>query len=410
MANILRASHHFGLSRRATSLIANLQSALTAVHAASVPGSSDPQTIINREFHGWIHSLRHLPSDICRTDPAGGRCGGSCQIGPAPAPQCRTFHSSRVSLAKDYYEVLGVPRDASDADVKKAYYKLAKQYHPDTNKGDDAAAAKFQEISKAYDTLRDPQKRQQYDGMGADNYERMSESGGAGFSQGQQGQYNWDQAQEFEDIFAQFFGGGRAGGFAHGGMAGGFGGGFGGFRAKGPDIHARIRVPFMDAVKGTKVKTNLKGGVEVDIPAGIDNGAMLKMPGMGGPVPRQFGGAGEPGDLLLQVEVEPSPIFQRDGNDVSVSRTIDFVDAILGSDLRVPTLEGEADVRVRPGTQPGDRLRMRGYGIPHVHNPSRKGDQYVVLNVRLPRDINEQQRRLLESFREEEQQRRKKAA
>ncbi|CAL8466525.1 g6061 [Coccomyxa elongata] len=405
MAHILRASNHLRLSKTATSLTANLQSTLTAIHATSGPGGLDPQTTTNRGYHGWIHNLHHLPLDICPTAPARGRCGGSCEIGPASALRCRVFHSSRVSLAKDYYEVLGVPRDASDADVKKAYYKLAKQYHPDTNKGDDAAAAKFQEVSKAYDTLRDPQKRQQYDGMGADNYERMSESGGAGFSQGQQGQYNWDQAQEFEDIFAQFFGGG-GGGFARGGM----GGGFGGFRAKGPDIHARIRVPFMDAVKGTKVKTNLKGGVEVDIPAGIDNGAMLKMPGMGGPVPRQFGGAGEPGDLLLQVEVEPSPIFQRDGNDVSVSRTIDFVDAILGRDLRVPTLEGEADVRVRPGTQPGDRLRMRGYGIPHVHNPSRKGDQYVVLNVRLPRDINEQQRQLLESFREEEQQRRKKAA
>ncbi|EIE26272.1 DnaJ-domain-containing protein, partial [Coccomyxa subellipsoidea C-169] len=295
---------------------------------------------------------------------------------------------------KDYYEVLGVPRDASDGDVKKAYYKLAKQFHPDTNKGDDAAAAKFQEVSKAYDTLRDPQKRQQYDGMGADGYERMAESGGAGYSQ-------------FEDIFSQFFGGGGA--YARGGAAGGFGGGFGGFRAKGPDMHARIRVPFMDAVRGTKVKTNLKGEMEVDIPAGIDNGAMLKVPGMGGPVPRQFGGAGEPGDLLLQVEVEPSPIFQREGNDVSVQRSIDFTDAILGRDLRVPTLEGEADVRVRPGTQPGDRLRMRGYGIPHGVTGV-QGDQYVVLNVRLPREVNEQQRRLLENFREEEQQRKKKAA
>ncbi|KAK9916413.1 hypothetical protein WJX75_002286 [Coccomyxa subellipsoidea] len=358
-----------------------------------------------RSLHFTSFGSQEQPSGLHRGSSRCDSSGSGCQPQSGPFLHQRQFHTSSVSLAKDYYEMLGVPRNASDADVKKAYYKLAKQFHPDTNKGDDEAAAKFQEVSKAYDTLRDPQKRQQYDSMGADGYERMAESGGAGFSQGQQ---QWDQAQEFEDIFSQFFGGG-GGGFRGG--AGGFGGGgFAGFRAKGPDMHARIRVPFMDAVKGTKVKTNLKGDMEVDIPAGIDNGAMLKIPGMGGPVPRQFGGAGEPGDLLLQVEVEPSPIFQREGNDVSVSRSIDFTDAILGRDLRVPTLEGEADVRVRPGTQPGDRLRMRGYGIPHVHNPSRKGDQYVVLNVRLPREVNERQRQLLESFREEEQQRKKKAA
>jgi len=294
-------------------------------------------------------------------------------------------------LAKDYYEVLGVGKGASDQEIKKAFYQLAKKYHPDTNKDDPDAAAMFQEVQKAYETLRDPEKRRLYDQVGREGMDRM-ESGGA--SEGP--------------------------GAGFGGGAGPFPGGFpfGGF---GPDMFEQffdrdpllsqlfgrialspLRISFMEAVQGTKKRINLGGMpgmpsnvVDVDIPAGIDNGDQIEVQ-----VNLSTRRASR-SRLSIPIEVEPHPVFQRQGADVSVSTELPLTRALLGTTITVPTIEGTAEVPVPPCTQNGDRLRLRGKGI---YNPRRglRGDQYVEVRVVLPRSLSERQKELLVEFDAEE--------
>lgn len=324
----------------------------------------------------------------------------------------RGFHSSNAALAQTYYDILGVGRGASDAEIKKAYYALAKKYHPDTNQGDPQAAKKFQDVQRAYDTLRDPQKRTAYDQLGHTAYEAADASGGAPGSGG--GPFGGGQGMHVdpEDLFREFFGGG-AGSGAAGGFQGTifehvFGGGFGGAARRGRSIQAGITISFEEAIKGTRrtidpSSLGLRGmsgsssPVEIVIPAGVDNGFQLRVEGKGLPGPQGL----PPGDLLLQIMVAPSPKFQRDGFDVYTEAKIGLADAALGTMVEVPTVDGRAEVKVRPGTQPGDKLRMRGYGVPMdlIGQRGRKGDQYVIVRVSVPRTLTQRQKELLEEFR-----------
>ena len=323
----------------------------------------------------------------------------------------RTFRTSSP-LFKTYYEVLGVSRGATDPEIKKAYYKLAKQYHPDTNQGDpDAAAKKFQEAQRAYDTLRDPQKRSAYDQMGHAAYEHADATGGAPGAGGPFGGGGPGMQVDPEDLLREFFGrgAGGAGGARGGGFQGTifeqvFGGGFG--MRRGRSVQAGLTISFEEAIKGTSRRVDpgamgIPGAaskpIDINIPPGVDNGFQMNVEGKGLPGPKGV----PPGDLIVQIMVMPSMKFQRDGFDLYTEASIGIADAVLGTSVDVPTVDGRAEVKVKPGTQPGDKLRMRGYGVPMdlVGQRGRRGDQYVVVKVTVPKHVTARQKELLEEFR-----------
>lgn len=319
----------------------------------------------------------------------------------------RCIHGSSYWCNKTYYEVLGLRPNASDNDIKKAFYQLAKKYHPDTNQGDASAAEKFQEVQRAYDTLRDPQKRSAYDQMGHSAYENVEAGGGTPGSNPFSGGAHVDP----EDLFREFFGGGGGGGpqgfrgtiFEHifSGSTG-----FGNRPRKGRSIQAGISVTFEESIHGTTRSVDLSSlgipgaedNVEVKIPAGVDNGFQIQVDGKGLQGPSGV----PPGDLLLQVMVLPSPVFKREGFDLYTEVKLDMVDAALGRKIDVRTADGMAEIKIKPGTQSGDKLRMRGYGVPMdlMGRRGQKGDQFVVVKVATPRNLSARQRQLLEDFRE----------
>ncbi|KAJ2636604.1 mdj1 protein precursor [Coemansia sp. RSA 1694] len=357
----------------------------------------------------------------------------------------RGFHATAGAHKKDenFYSVLGVKRDASQAEIKKAYYQLAKKYHPDANK---AAEAKdrFLKIQEAYDTLSDESKRSAYDQFGTAE-PQMGGGPGAGF-----GGFG-----NMEDILSQMFGGG-----------GGARGGRGGFAAVGEDIEAGVTIPFMDAVRGVRASVTITpvarckpcggtgarrgakrhtcatcggsgqatfamggfhvqqpcpacggegssvaaadrcapcGGrgrvrerrtVDVDIPAGCDSGMRVRLPGQGD---APIDGDGPSGDLYVRVRVAPSSVFRRKGADVYCDVAVPLHTALLGGAVRVPTVDGDVEVSIKQGAQPGDELRLRAKGIARVDGRGR-GDQYLTLRVRLPTTLTPEQRRLVEEF------------
>lgn len=342
---------------------------------------------------------------------------------------------------KDYYEVLGVSRDSGDEEIKKAYRRLAREYHPDVNKKDPQAEAKFKEINEAYHVLSDPQKRAAYNQFGHAGAEGNFAGGAGGF--GGFGDFDFDI---FGDIFDLFRGGGRR-------------------RRTGPERGADLRVDlaieFKDAVfgstttvtvprvevcpvchgnrakPGTAIKTCPRcqgtgevhyvqntafgrfstvrtceqcGGegktietpcpecagegrirrrrkIKVKIPAGVDNGFKLRVPGEG-----EAGRRGGPaGDLYVFLNVRPHPVFKRQGDNILLEQPISFVQAVLGGMVEVPTLEGAAEIKVPEGTQTGTLFRLRGKGIPRLHGHSR-GDQLVRVKVQIPTKLNTDQR------------------
>ncbi|KAK9861886.1 hypothetical protein WJX84_010417 [Apatococcus fuscideae] len=323
----------------------------------------------------------------------------------------RCIHSSSEVLARDHYEILGVARDASAGDIKKAYYKLAKQYHPDANKGDDSAAQKFQEAGKAYDCLKDPKQRKIYDQVGPEGMEQGA------------GQAGGDPFQGFRGG-NPFAGGFSQGGFSQGGFEFSFGGsqslsqediqellnsmgvggaGFGGFGGpqRGPSLRTRLRLTFMEAVTGISRELKIdKGGgqqetVKVNIPQGVEEGFAVEFQGLGLPSQQKNG---PPGNLVVEIEVEPHPVFERDGLDVHIQAKVDFTDAILGGTIRVPTLTGEQEIRIRPGTQSHSVLLMAGGGISRPDLRRRKGDMHVHIRIEMPTSLTARQRQLLTDF------------
>ena len=352
---------------------------------------------------------------------------------------------------RDYYEVLGVDRNADDETLKKAYRKLAKKYHPDMNPGDEAAAEKFKEASEAYAILSDPQKRQQYDQFGHAAFEQGSGFDASGF--------------DFSDIFGGM-----------GGMGDIFGDLFGGGRRQanpnapmqGANVRARVSISFDESISGcvknldvvvkdectncggTGAKpgtapkicakcrgtgqvtyrqqslfgmmqstqpcpdcrgtgkiieqkcpncagtgyTSSKKKIEVTIPAGIDDGQSIRIRGKGEP-----GVNGGPrGDLLVEIRVASNPNFIRQDMDIFSNVEISFAQAALGGDMRIKTVDGEVIYTVRPGTQSGTRVRLKGKGVPNVHNQNVRGDHYVTLTVKTPTHLSEDAKEALRRF------------
>ena len=345
-----------------------------------------------------------------------------------------------MSNKRDYYDILGVSKTATEADIKKAYRQMAKKYHPDANPNNKSAEQKFKEVNEAYGVLSDAQKRSQYDQLGHDAFEQAAGGGGGGFG----------------DIFGSFGGGSRA---ARNGPK------------RGQDIHTGLQITFEESYFGAskpvtvtqfeacptckgsgarpgssvetckkcngsgqervvqqtmfgamqsvrtcsecrgegkiirekcpmckgagQVKTNKT--FDVEIPKGIDNEQMIRLSGKGQPGEK----GGPSGDLLVSVLVRPHKFFKRAGNTINVDVPITFVQAALGAEISIPTLEGAMSYKVKPGTQTGANITIKGRGMPNVHNARQKGDLIARLNITIPTSMNERQKQKLREFADE---------
>ena len=290
-------------------------------------------------------------------------------------------------MAKDYYSVLGVDRKADAATIKKAYRKLAQKYHPDKNPDDKQAEDQFKQITEAYAVLSDDEKRQQYDQYGdADFHQRFSQEDI--FRNVNVGDIFGNFGGGGEDIFSQLFGGGGRGRAPR-------------QPAKGQDYSMQITIPFRLAVQGGERRIDYRGDnnkveqIKVRIPAGIEKGRKLRIAGKGGPHPA--GGAA--GDLYLQIDIEPDPIFTRDGNDLLVKAEVPYSGICLGTSIEIPTLDTPKRVKVPAGMQPGQKIRLRGYGVAAAGKRS-AGDLYAVIEVVVPTSLNKKQKETLEKLKE----------
>ena len=353
---------------------------------------------------------------------------------------------------RDYYEVLGVAKNATPEEIKKAYRTLGKKYHPDVNPGDKEAEEKFKEVGEAYAVLSDPDKRRQYDQFGHSAFEGGMGGAGGGFD---------FSSMDFSDLFSDLFGG-IFGGGSSSRRSGGTG------PMKGQSVYTSVRITFDEAMKGTKreVEINYKeecpdchgtgakagtkpetcskcGGqgqvaytqqtlfgisrsiqacpdcrgtgkiirekcavcrgtgyntkkkkIEVNIPAGIDDGQSIRVPNMGDP----GANGGGRGDLLVEVRVSDHPSFQRDGMNIYSRAPMSFAKAVLGGEIRISTIDGDVLYEVKAGTPSETTIRLRGKGVPSVRDRNTRGDQYVTLEVQIPTSLNQEQKDLLKKF------------
>lgn len=311
-----------------------------------------------------------------------------------------------MTAKKDYYEVLGVERNADENSIKKAYRKLAKKYHPDTNAGNASAEKKFKEITEAYSVLSDPEKKKLYDQFGHAAFDGSNPGAGArrgfheggpfnGSYRGSEGSYqeyhfqggNMDEV--FGDIFGNMF-------------RGKYGSDFGGqsFKMKGSDLHAEVLVSFDEAAFGCDKIISLQEGdgtvqsLQVHIPAGVDTGNSVRLKGKGNPGM----GGGEPGDLFLKVNVGMKSGVERKGMDIYTTVQIPFLTAVLGGEARVKTLNGDVVCKIPEGTQSGTKIRLKGKGIVSMKNAKVYGDQYVTVQIQVPRHLSEDAKRKLKEF------------
>ena len=341
-----------------------------------------------------------------------------------------------MAMKRDYYEVLGLTKGADAAAIKKAYRKLAKKYHPDMNPGDAEAEKKFKEVTEAYTVLSDPEKKKLYDQFGHAAFDEAGAGGnpyGGTYRQTYGGpgggyrEYHFEGGKMddmFNDIFGDIFqhgssGGFRSGGFQNAGFGGqsgshqnsgfnsgnGFYGGFGGgsFQSKGSDLRAEVTVSFDEAAFGCDKIIRLQdpssadGAVQslkVHIPAGIDSGKSVRLRGKGMP----GANGGENGDLLLKVQVASKPGYERKGMDVYTTVNVPFTTAVFGGEAVVSTLYGNVLCKIKEGTQSGTKIRLRGKGIVSMKDPSVHGDQYVTVQIEVPRYLSPAAKQKLKEY------------
>jgi curved DNA-binding protein len=295
---------------------------------------------------------------------------------------------------KDYYDVLGVSKDADEKEIKRAFRRLAKKHHPDANPDDPTAADRFKEINAAYEVLSDPEKRKQYDRFGP-NFQQYQNMGG----QGQQTPYgnvrvNFGDFQDspFGDIFDSFFGGAtrsRRGSTNTRFEYGPFGGET---QAPGRDIEHNVTISLREAYEGTQRLISKDGRrINVNIPAGAATGTKVRLAGEG-----EAGMGGQAGDLYLVVEVQDDPTFERDGDDLYVDVKVDAFTAMLGGTVEVPTMERPVKVKVPKGTQAGRKLRLSGKGMPRLKQKGEHGDLYARVVITVPTKLTDEQRQMVE--------------
>lgn len=314
-----------------------------------------------------------------------------------------------MAAKRDYYEVLGISRDADAGTIKKAYRKLAKKYHPDTNPGDQHAEKLFKEVTEAYTILSDPEKKKLYDqfghaafdgsGAGQNPYGNPFGNSGGGYQEYHFESGNMDDI--FGDMFDHIFQGKQSNGFKSGGF---YSQGFDGsqFARKGGDIKAEVSVTFEEAAFGCDKVIHLQSpdgrgrvqSLQVHIPAGIETGKSIRLRGKG--MPGNHGG--EAGDLLLKVKAGDKPGYERKGMDLYTMIHIPFTTAVFGGEVLVTTLYGNVMCKIQPGTQSGTKIRLRGKGIVSMKNASVHGDQYVTVQIEVPKYLNPEAKEKLKEF------------
>ena len=292
---------------------------------------------------------------------------------------------------KDYYQVLGVPRNASKEDISKAFKKLARTHHPDLNKNDPKAEERFKEINEANEVLKDPKKRALYDQLGPDWQHGQQFQGAPGFENfqfnfgGPGGRtFHSSGASGFSDFFETLFGGtsgGRGGGSFHN---------FSGFSEPRRDTEAQLTLTLEEAISGGKKTITISGDgaprtLDVNIPAGIKANARIRLSGQGT----------QRGNLYLRVRLAPHPVFQVEGDNLACDIHIAPWEAALGATVRVPTLDGEVDVSIKPGTSSGQKLRLRGKGL---GAGGKRGDQFVRILISVPTKLTERERDLWQAL------------
>lgn len=285
----------------------------------------------------------------------------------------------------DYYKVLGINKNASEDDIKKAYRKLARKLHPDLNPNDKNAHQNFQQINEANEVLSDPEKRKKYDQYGkdwehADQFEEQKRSRAQQSSQGDQ--YFSEGDDDFSGFFNSMFGGG--------------GGRRRETKFRGQDYNAELKLNLTDAMKTHPQILTVNGkDIRITIPSGIENGQVIKLKGYGAP-----GSNGGPaGDLYITFVIAPHPVFKRLGNDLYTSTSIDLYTALLGGETIIDTLDGKLKLKVAEGTKPGSKIRLKGKGFPVYKKDGEKGDLYITYEVVLPTNLTEQQKTLFEELR-----------
>lgn len=284
---------------------------------------------------------------------------------------------------RDYYEVLGVNKSASDDEIKKAFRKLAVKYHPDKNPGDKTAETKFKEINEAYEVLKDKQKRERYNQFGHAGVAGGA-AGGNPFGQnasygGQSFNFNFGGAGGFEDILGDLFG-------------------FGSRTRRpqrGADYETSVTIEFKEAIFGTTKTINRNNkDIKVKIPAGIDDGMSIRLNGLGGEAPSKDA---QNGDLYVRIRVRPHRKLTREGNIILSEETISMVEAALGTEIEVDTIDGPLTMKIPAGTQPGTPFKLSGHGVPFRADGDR-GPQIITINVEIPKKLTKKQRELLEDF------------
>ena len=283
---------------------------------------------------------------------------------------------------RDYYETLGVPRGATSEEIRSAYRKLARRYHPDINKDEDAEE-RFKEVGEAYEVLSDPEKRERYDRLGANWRQGDDVSGAPGFDGFQRARPDGVRFEfgdgAFSDFFESLFGSARTGDI----------------RMRGADQEAVVDLSLEEAAAGGPLRVSLADGrsFTVNVPAGVRDGQRIRVAGRGG----EGIGGGSTGDLFLRVHLRPHRVFRVDGRDLHVDVPVTPWDAALGTTLQVPTLTGSAKVRLPAGSSSGRRLRLRGKGMPGRR--SRHGDLYARVQIVVPDELDERERKLFEELR-----------
>ncbi|WP_295668444.1 J domain-containing protein [uncultured Mucilaginibacter sp.] len=300
----------------------------------------------------------------------------------------------------DYYQVLGIPKNAADKDIKNAYRKMARKYHPDLNPNDAEANKKFQQLNEANEVLSDPEKRKKYDKYGEnwqhgeehEQYEQQQRSRQQGAYTGGQGSsfegYGTEGfgSEDFSDFFQSMFGqGARSAG--------------GGRQAKyrGQDFNASFRLNLKDVAETQKQTLTVNGkNIRITIPAGIENGQIIKIAGHGGP-----GANGGPaGDLFITFSVEDDPRFKRNGHDLYANTKLDLYTAVLGGEVTIDTLNGKVKIKVKPETQNGTKVKLKGKGMPVYKKEGEFGDLYVTYDIQIPVNLTEKQQKLFEEIRD----------
>jgi DnaJ-class molecular chaperone len=309
-------------------------------------------------------------------------------------------------MAEDFYQRLGVTRTASEEEIKKAYRKLARKYHPDVNPGNKGAEEKFKHVTEAFEVLSDPKKKKLYDEFGEDAQKlgwdekkadqfrqyRSAASGGGRGGGGAQG-FHFDfggagegQDVDFESILGQMFGGGMGGGRRRARAP---------MQMPGADVTAHLQVSLEDAVRGAERALSLSNGkrLTVKIPPGVQTGSKIRLQGQGEPGER----GGPSGDLFLEIEVLPHPLVRREGDDLYMDLPVTVKEAMAGADVRVPTFFGSGNITLKPGSQSGLKIRVKGKGAPSLTGGA-PGDMYFVVQVQVPADADAGLRKAAEAL------------